>query len=124
MVIFLRIRIKFFPTGDVTEKVSILSLSDIDSNGDVSPDLPDLDDWSLDVCREADRRLGNKRSLPSLQKPRPLIKRERSLEQLLKACQIDDDDDFDTAGYVRKHNTILYTLLIEPLKRSKHTLSL
>ena len=88
-------------------EVSILSLSDIDPNGDVSPDLPDLDDWSLDVCREADCRLGNKRSLPSLQKPRPLIKRGRSLEQLLKACQIDDDDDFDTAGYVRKHNTIL-----------------
>ena len=107
MVIFLRIRIKFLSTGDVTEKVSILSLSDIDSNGDVSPDLPDLDDWSLDVCREADRRLGNKRSLPLLQKPRPLIKRGRSLEQLLKACQIDDDDDFDTAGYVRKHNMIL-----------------
>ena len=44
MVIFLRIRITFLSTGDVTEKVSILSLSDIDSNGDVSPDLPDLDD--------------------------------------------------------------------------------
>ena len=80
--------------------MSILSLSDVDSNGDLSPDLPDLDDdWSLDVCHHADRRLGNQ-SL--LQKPRPLIKRGRSLEQLLRVCQTaDDDEDLDNpVGYV------------------------
>ena len=78
----------------MTEKISILSLSDGDSSGDISPDLPDLDDWSVDVCREADRRLGNRKFSP-WKRPRPLIRRGRSLEQLLKACQVDDDDDFE-----------------------------
>ena len=67
-----------------------LSLSE-DSNGDVSPDLPDTDEWSLDVCRTADECLDNRASL----RKRPPLKRGRSLEQLLQACQVDDDNDCD-----------------------------
>ena len=106
----------------MTEKISILSLSDGDSNGDISPDVPDLDDWSVDVCREADRRLGN-RKFSQWQKPRPLIRRGRSLEQLLKACQVDDDDDFDVRMGLMGPCIMLHSSLSYLYTFSKHRVS-
>jgi hypothetical protein len=86
-----------FPAGDRRENTSPASLSeeDVDSNGDVSPDLPDSVEWSTDVCREADKRICSRRSLSSTH--RRMLRRGRSLERLLEACRIDDDDDFDGA---------------------------
>ena len=47
-----------------------------ESDGDVSPDLP----WAEEVCREADSK--------TLAQDHSLMKRSRSLEQLLQACQL------------------------------------
>ena len=72
-------------------KLSILSLSEEDVDF-TSPDLPHTVDWSADMCREADRRIGNQRLL---QQTRPPLRRGRSLEQLLEACQTENNDDCD-----------------------------
>ena len=82
-------------------KLSILSLSeeDVDST---SPDLPDTVDWSADVCREADRRIDNRRLL---RQTRPALRRGRSLEQLLEACQTENDDDCDNMALSTVNHT-------------------
>ena len=42
----------------------------------------------------------------------PLIRRRRNLEQLLKACQVDDDDDFDVRMGIMGPCIMLHAIII------------
>ena len=84
--------------GQLRERLVLLSnSSDADedskeSDGDVSPDH----EWSQEVCREADRRTRSRSRALSL------IKRGRSLEQLLQVCQLDEQTLYTRSRSVPK----------------------
>ena len=73
--------------SDVAQQVEIHRN---ESGGDLSPDLPELD-WSKQVCQEADQRT------KSTSRELALTKRGRSLEQLLQACLLDEQEELDLA---------------------------
>ena len=69
-----------------SERLQLLlngSESHEEANGDVSPDLPELD-WAEEVCWELEADMRTQSQAHSF------MKKSHSLEQLLQACQLNE----------------------------------